>query len=159
MESQSRRDSSSKTSFGTPSTDPTKVLIIDDETNLGKMLQDILEEYGYITAFAETGSEALRLMREFKPTIALVDFRLGEVTGLDLAQTLRKIDEDLPVILMTAYGSLDLAVKAIQHDVYDFLTKPVDKTYLLRSIAKAAEKRNLTEENKKLIAYLKQSNA
>lgn len=136
----------------------TKVLIVDDEVNLCQMLKDILEECDFETAYAEDGESALKQTQEFKPTVALIDFKLGNFTGIEVAHALRKIDEDLPVILMTAYPSLDLAVRVIQSDIYDFLLKPVDKTYLLRSIAKAAEKRKLSEENKKLIAFLKQSN-
>jgi signal transduction histidine kinase len=59
---------------------------------------------------------------------------------------------------MTAYASLDIAVKAIQQDVYDFLSKPIDQPYLIRSLYKAIEKRNLSEENKRLISFLKKSN-
>ena len=135
-----------------------KVLIVDDEVNLGGMLEDILGEYDFETAFAPDGGRAVELMKSFKPTVALVDFKLGSVTGLELADTFRSIDPDLPVILMTAYASLDLAVKAIQNDIYDFIAKPIDRSHLLRSIAKAVEKRSLTEENKRLISFLKESN-
>ncbi len=135
-----------------------KVLIIDDDANLCSMLKDIVEEYEFQTAVAETQDQAVELMQKFKPTLALVDFKLGDITGLELSQKLKKFDVDLPIILMTAYPSLDLAVKAIQSDIYDFLAKPVDTTYLLRSMNKAIEKRLLTEENKRLIEHLKKSN-
>lgn len=142
-----------------PAKNPTKILVVDDDANLCQMLSDILDEYHFKTAVSEDSQSALKVLEEFKPTVALVDFRLGEESGIEVAHALKKIDPDLPVILMTAYPSLDLAVKAIQSDIYDFLAKPVDSTYLLRSVTKAAEKRHLSEENKKLISFLKQSNS
>lgn len=135
-----------------------RVLIVDDDPNLCQLLKDIVEEYHFESAIAETKDAALTLMQSFNPILALVDFRLGEITGIELAQAMKKFDPDLPVILMTAYPSLDLAVKAIQSDIYDFLAKPVDNTYLLRSMNKAIEKRKLTEENRRLIEFLTKSN-
>ncbi len=136
-----------------------RVLILDDDSSLCNMLQDIIEEYDFQTVTTETKEEAIKATREFKPHIALVDYKLGNITGIEVAHELKKIDIDLPCILMTAYPSLDLAIKAIQSDIYDFLSKPVDTTYLLRSINKALEKRLLSEENRQLIASLKESNA
>src|SRR5690349_14000770 len=112
---------------------PPKILIVDDEVNLCHLLKDTLEAYDFVAEFAEDGDSALKLTSEFKPTVALMDYRLGDLDGIEVAKSLKKIDAELPVILMTAYPSLDLAVKAIQSDIYDFMPKPVDKTYLLRS--------------------------
>jgi len=135
-----------------------KILIVDDEPVIGKMVQDILETYGLQTVYASNQMNALECMRNFKPTVALVDYRLVETTGFEVSQQLKKIDEDLPVILMTAYPSLELAIQAIQQGMYDFLAKPIDQAYLYRSITKAIEKRALTEENKKLIVSLRDKN-
>lgn len=134
------------------------VLILDDDSNLCMMLDDILQEYHFNTIVTETPEAAVKSTKELHPNLALVDFKLGTVTGIEVAHELKKIDEDLPVILMTAYPTLDLAVKAIQSDIYDFISKPVDTTYLLRSLNKALEKRTLSEENKKLILSLQESN-
>ena len=157
MESQSKESSSSDQPAPAQPQEKiiTKVLIVDDEVPIGTMLQDILDAYDFQTAFAENVETALKLMVEFKPTVALVDFRLGETTGIELAHQLKQMDEYLPCILMTAYPSLDLAVKAIQSDIYDFLSKPVDKTYLLRSINKATEKRILQDCEDSLRASVK----
>ncbi|MBI2915672.1 MAG: response regulator [Elusimicrobia bacterium] len=135
-----------------------RVLIVDDETVIGEMLQDILETYGFPSAFAETREKAIELMPVFKPTVALIDYHLVTTTGFEVSKSLKQLDVDIPVILMTAYPSLELAVKAIQNDIYDFLAKPVDKAYLFSTITKAMEKRILTEENKKLIVSLQESN-
>lgn len=135
-----------------------RILILDDDAHLCQMLSDILEEYNYSTRTSETREEALAAITEFHPHIALVDFKLGDVSGLDVAHEMKPLDPQLPIILMTAYPTLDLAVKAIQSDIYDFLSKPVDTTYLLRAINNALETRKLQEENINLIASLKKSN-
>ncbi|MBI2119012.1 MAG: response regulator [Elusimicrobia bacterium] len=136
-----------------------KILIVDDEVTIGELLQDILDAYDFESKFAEDKEQAVQIMKEFNPTVALVDYRLGNnVTGFDVAKELKELDEDIPIIILTAYPSLELAMKAMHNEIYDFLAKPVDKAYLIRSITKAAEKRMLIQENKRLIASLKESN-
>ncbi|OGR55740.1 MAG: hypothetical protein A3I11_09365 [Elusimicrobia bacterium RIFCSPLOWO2_02_FULL_39_32] len=136
-----------------------KILIVDDEVTIGELLQDILGAYDFESKFAEDKEEAVQIMKEFNPTVALVDYRLANnVTGFDVAKELKELDEDIPIIILTAYPSLELAMKAMHNEIYDFLAKPVDKAYLIRSITKAAEKRMLMQENKRLIASLKESN-
>ncbi len=136
----------------------TKILIVDDETAIGEMVCDILGEYGFETSLAETQAEAEAAMAKFRPAIALVDYQLGKVNGLDLARRLKALDPDLPVILMTAYPTLELAVKAINENIYDFISKPIDRVFLARSVAKAIENRSLIEENKRLVRNLQESN-
>ena len=135
-----------------------KILILDDDISLCHMLRDTLQEYGFKTAYTDNCDAALEAMKEFKPEAALVDFNLGATTGLEAAQKIKEIDPDIPIILMTAYPSLDLVVEAIHNNLYDFISKPVDNTYLLRSVTKALEKRHLTLENKMLVESLKKSN-
>ena len=137
----------------------TKVLIVDDEPAVGELIRDLLEDSGLEMEVVSTPEAALPALKSFKPAIALVDYRLGAVTGLELAHEFRKVDPDLPVILMTAYPSLDLAVKAIQQEIYDFIVKPIDRSFLTRSVAKAIENRKLVEENKALMENLKRSSA
>lgn len=134
------------------------ILILDDDENICQMLQDKLEALGFKSYTAHEEASALHITKTLKPEVALVDFKLEKITGIEVAHHLRKIDPDLPVIIMTAYASLELAVKAIQSDIYDFLAKPVDTTYLVRSISKASEKRRLTIENKQLIESLRVKN-
>ncbi len=137
----------------------TKILIVDDEAAIGEMVSDILEEYGFETRFVSEPGKALEAMDSFKPSVALVDYQLGKMTGLELTQALKAKDADLPVILMTAYPSLDLAVQSIKENIYDFISKPIDRIYLARCVAKALENRHLVEENKLLVQNLKVSNA
>ncbi len=135
-----------------------RILVVDDESALLSMMVDRLSDQGYEVDGAESGRDGLELMKKNEYHAALVDFQLGDTTGLLLAKELRRIDEELPIILMTAHASLDMAVKAIQADVYDYLIKPVDANHLKRSLNKALEKRRLAKENKALLADLQRAN-
>lgn len=135
-----------------------RILVVDDETALLSMMVDRLSDQGYEVDGAESGRDGLELMKKNEYHAALVDFQLGDTTGLLLAKELRRIDEELPIILMTAHASLDMAVKAIQADVYDYLIKPVDTNHLKRSLSKALEQRRLSKENKALLADLQRAN-
>lgn len=135
-----------------------RVLVVDDEPNILGFVVDVLSEHGYEVEGFPSGTEAVAAMKSKEYHAALVDFQLGDMTGLTLSRELRAIDPDLNVILMTAHASLDMAVKAIQADVYDYLIKPVDTSHLKRSLGKALEKRRLALEIKALVADLQRAN-
>lgn len=137
----------------------TKVLVVDDEPALGEMVKDMLDDSGLEIQVVSDPDAAVQAHKNFRPALALVDYRLGAVTGLELAREFKKEDPDLPVILMTAYPSLDLAMRAIQQEIYDFIVKPIDRSFLVRSVNKAIEHRNLVEENKHLVENLKRTSA
>jgi signal transduction histidine kinase len=135
-----------------------RLLIVDDESNLLDFLTDLLEMEGFQVDGAASGREALEKLRSTAYHAALLDYQLGDTTGLALAKEVRALDPDVPVILMTAHASLDMAVKAIQADVYDYLIKPVKAEHLKSSLHKALEKRRLAVENKRLLEDLKRAN-
>jgi signal transduction histidine kinase len=135
-----------------------RILVVDDEPNILNFVVDILSEGDYEVEGYESGAKALAAMKSKQFDVALVDFQLGDMTGLTLAREFRQIDPDLNVILMTAHASLDMAVKAIQADIYDYLIKPVDTSHLKRSLGKALEKRRLALEIKALVADLQKAN-
>ncbi|HOW27300.1 MAG TPA: response regulator [Elusimicrobiota bacterium] len=135
-----------------------KIMVVDDEPNLLDFMVDILSEQGYKVDGYPSGTSALAGMKKGEYHIALVDFQLGDMTGLQLGRELRQMDEDLSIILITAHASLDMAVKAIQADVYDYLIKPVDTNHLKRSLNKGLEKRRLALEIKALVADLQKAN-
>ncbi len=154
-------DQMQPTAAGAPEGAPApteRILVVDDEPNLLDFLVDILSEQGYAVEGCPSGSTALAAMKKTEFHLALVDFQLGDTTGLALARELRQIDPDINIILMTAHASLDMAVKAIQADVYDYLIKPVDTHHLKRSMSKALEKRRLALEIKALVADLQKAN-
>jgi signal transduction histidine kinase len=134
------------------------VLLVDDDVNILDTAKDILEEAKYIVHTASNGAAALKLLNEHSFNVVVVDFQLPDTTGLELARKIREINEHTCVILMTGHASLEMAVKAIQEAVYDYLIKPVDPAQLQRTIEKALEKQRLTLENKQLLHDLKATN-
>ncbi|MBL0058707.1 MAG: response regulator [Elusimicrobia bacterium] len=136
-----------------------KILVVDDEPHLLDLLVDVLSEDGYEVEGVATGTAAIHAGARNLYQVALLDYELGDMTGLALAKELRRTNEDINVILMTAHASLDMAVKAIQADVYDYLIKPIDSNQLKRSLDNALEKNRLTVENRRLLETLKKTNA
>src|SRR5258708_7303429 len=134
------------------------VLLVDDDVNILDTAKDILEEAKYTVDTASTGAAALKLLGEKQFNVVVVDFQLPDSTGLELARKIREHNIDTCVILMTGHASLEMAVKAIQESVYDYLIKPVDPAQLQRTIEKALEKQRLTLENKQLLHDLRTTN-
>jgi signal transduction histidine kinase len=134
------------------------LLVVDDEENILSVLTDILEMDGYPVTGVVSGQAARDAARRGQFHAALLDYSLGDTTGLALAKDLRALDPEISVILMTAHASLDMAVEAIQLDVYDYLIKPVDVHHLKRTLKKALEKRRLSVENKQLLSELTKAN-
>jgi signal transduction histidine kinase len=134
------------------------VLLVDDDVNILDTAKDILEEAKYVVETASTGAAAVKLLEQKHFNIVVVDFQLPDITGLELARKVREQNEYSCVILMTGHASLEMAVKAIQEAVYDYLIKPVDPAQLQRTIEKALEKQRLTLENKQLLNDLRDTN-
>lgn len=135
-----------------------RILVVDDEPHLLDLIVDLLTDDGYTVDGVASGTAAIHAARQQEYHAALLDYNLGDMTGLALAKELRRLQEDLNVILMTAHASLDMAVKAIQADVYDYLIKPIDSNHLKRSLANALEKNRLSVENKRLVQTLTKAN-
>lgn len=126
------------------------ILIVDDEESQRKMLQKILIREGYEVEIAGSGQEALELFRELGADVVVTDIRMPDIDGLQLFHEIRGIDHDASVILITAYGKLDVAVQAMADGASYYLTKPVDVNHLKVLIKKALEGKKLLEENKRL---------
>ncbi len=135
---------------GTPS-----ILLVDDDPNILDTAKDILEEAHYTISTAATGAEAVLQLDQKEFNVVVVDFQLPDTTGLELARKVREKNAHTCVILMTGHASLEMAVKAIQEAVYDYLIKPVDPAQLKRTIEKAIEKQRLTLENAQLVEDLR----
>lgn len=134
------------------------ILLVDDDKNILDTAKDILEEANYAIAVASNGAGALEQLGKKHFNVVVVDFQLPDSTGLELARKVREHNPSTCVILMTGHASLEMAVKAIQESVYDYLIKPVDPAQLQRTIEKAIEKQRLTLENQQLVKDLKQAN-
>ncbi len=125
-----------------------KILIVDDDPDIAMMLEDRLQASGYHTVTAQDGIQALELVEQEAPNLMLLDLDMPRLTGLDVLKRLPKVrpSEDLPVIVMTAHGSIEAAVEAMKDGAYDFLTKPLDKDHLLLVIGKALERDSLKRQ-------------
>lgn len=103
-----------------------KVLIIDDENTICLSLSEGLKDLGYDVKTASNKSEGLLLTEDFKPHIVFLDMRLGSDNGLDILKRIKEIDVDIEVIIMTAYGNVETAVKAMRYGAFDYIKKPFD---------------------------------
>ena len=119
-----------------------RLLIVDDEHLLRMTLEGGMSDLGYEVRTAETIGEALRITEEFRPDAVLLDNRLKGETGLDHVEDFRRIDEDIMVILMTAYGSILQAVEAMKRGVSHYVQKPFDLEEVDMVIRRGMEQRN-----------------
>lgn len=133
------------------------ILIVDDEEPNRATLTRILEREGHRVVSASDGREALVVLRDAAPQVLLTDLKMPGMDGMALLQSARQHDGDLEVILMTAFGTVENAVKAMKHGANDFITKPLRRSEIVKAVAKALEKRALVTENRTLKARLAQS--
>lgn len=125
-----------------------KILIVDDDPDIVAMLEDRLQSLGYGTVAARDGQQALEHIAQESPHLVLLDLTLPKLSGLDVLKHLNRSrqTDGLPVVVMTAHGSIDAAVEAMKEGAYDFLTKPLDKDHLLLVIRKALERDSLRRQ-------------
>src|SRR6201997_2826104 len=132
------------------------ILVVDDESEIREGLELLLTSEGYGVSSAETGESGLGKLGEQPFDLLLLDVSLPDRNGLDLLREVRRRDPDLPVVLITAYGSIDMARAAFKGGALDFITKPWSNDELLAQVAQAVESRKLREENVHLKRALKQ---
>lgn len=118
---------------------PARLLLVDDDPGLLKLLGMRLVSEGYSVVTAESGPEALRTLSRDKVDLVISDLRMDEMDGLQLFSEIQKVQPGMPVIILTAHGSIPDAVAATQQGVFSFLTKPVDKDALYKAIDDALE--------------------
>lgn len=121
---------------------PARLLLVDDDPGLLKLLGMRLVSEGYSVVTAESGPEALRVLGHEKVDLVISDLRMDEMDGLQLFSEIQKGHPGMPVIILTAHGSIPDAVAATQQGVFSFLTKPVDKDALYKAIDEALEQRS-----------------
>jgi len=126
---------------------PAQILIVEDKDSLRTMLRHALERHGHVVVEARDQPEALKVLQSSQPSLVLSDLRLPEGNGFGVLRASKEIDTDVPVIVMTAYGSIEDAVTAMKEGALDFLAKPVDPDHLLLLVNRALEQRRLVTEN------------
>jgi len=127
-----------------------RVLVVDDEENLRLVLRTLLRRHGYEVETAPTGEEALGLVDSFGPDVVLTDVRMPKMGGLDLLATLKAKGNEATVIVMSAYGNMDLAIEAIKGGAYDYVQKPFKPDEIVLALRKAEERESLRRENRAL---------
>jgi DNA-binding NtrC family response regulator len=126
---------------------PAEILIVEDKESLRTMLRHALERPGHTVLEASDEPQAIRFLRDNQPAIVLSDLRLPEGDGFGVLRASKEIDPDVPVIVMTAYGSIEDAVAAMKAGALDFLAKPVDPDHLMLLVSRALEQRRMITEN------------
>jgi signal transduction histidine kinase len=134
-----------------------RVLIVDDDAGMRETLADILASQGLESVTAATGAAALGLLQSGSIALALVDQRLPDVTGTDLADDMKQHDPDLPIVLLTGYASAETAMAAVGR-VDDFLVKPVRPELVLSAVRNGLDRRWLRIRNAELVNQLQQAN-
>ena len=123
------------------------ILLVEDKDSLRRVLRLTLENAGYSVAEAADARAALNEIANSRHRLVLTDLRMPNGSGLDVLRSARSADADVPVIVMTAFGSIDEAVQAMKDGAHDFLQKPVDSNHLLLLVDRALEQARLRTEN------------
>jgi DNA-binding NtrC family response regulator len=118
-----------------------RVLIVDDEKDICDILFRMLEPEGFAPIVAHDGETALEMIRRGMPELVISDVRMPKMDGMELLKRTKKLDANLPVIIITAWGGIDGAVEAVKQGAYDYLAKPLNKAELVAKVRKALEHR------------------
>jgi nitrogen regulation protein NR(I) len=121
-----------------------QILVVDDEPNLRRVLSAQLERDGYDVHSAEDGEQALAILKEHHIDLVITDLRMPRIDGMELLRRAQKLDAELPVVMITAHGTVDNAVEALKTGAFDYLTKPFDQIEVRTIVAKALRTRDLS---------------
>ena len=127
-----------------------RVLVVDDEENIRLVVQTFLKKEGYEVAVAESAEVALSLLERFDPDFILADVRMRGMTGIELCGELQARGSHATAIVMSAFGSVDLAIEAMKAGAYDYIAKPFKQDEVLLALRKAEERESLKRENRAL---------
>jgi two-component system response regulator HydG len=126
------------------------VLVVDDEPSNRTSLEKIFEREGMRVLSADGAKAALELARKHRVEVVLTDLMMPGTSGLELMRALKEIAPDTEVVMMTAYGTVEVAVQAMREGAYDFVEKPLKRMTIVKSVRKAAERQSLVVENRSL---------
>ena len=118
---------------------PDRILIVDDEAFNLDLLEQELTDRGYAVERARDGAEAVRKVESARPDLMLLDYMMPGMNGLDVLEAIRDAESDVPVVMMTAHGSIEVAVQAMKLGAYDFILKPFEPDHVALAIQKALE--------------------
>ncbi|MBK7702417.1 MAG: sigma-54-dependent Fis family transcriptional regulator [bacterium] len=127
-----------------------RIMLIDDDTSLREVVAFTLREQGHEVDAHGTGESAFGSIESFRPDVVITDLKMPGIDGMEVLRRVADIDATIPVIMLTAFGSITDAVEAMRHGAYDYLTKPYDRDELRLTIEQALERRRLLLENRTL---------
>ena len=131
-------------------TEPCRILLVEDDREMLELVREHLEGEGHTVTPAGLGAEAIARLKAEPFDIVLTDLRLPDADGMEVLQVSREAQRDVPVILITAFGTIETAIQAIRQGAYDFVTKPFALDEISLLVGKAWEARRLREENRRL---------
>jgi two-component system response regulator PilR (NtrC family) len=126
------------------------ILVVDDEEIMRDILETLLKREGYDVRLASSGEEGLELARSVPFDAAIVDIMMPGINGIETLDELKRIDEDLAVLIITAYASVESAISAMKNGAFDYITKPFKNDEVLVVVRNALERRRLVTENRNL---------
>jgi two-component system response regulator HydG len=127
-----------------------RVLVVDDDTAHRTMLRTLVGDWGYAIVEADDGEAAIAAVRARPIDLVLMDIRMVRVSGIEALEQIKAINPAIPIVLMTAYASVEMAVDALKKGAYDYLLKPLDFDKLRLTLERALEHIRLTAENRQL---------
>ena len=135
---------------------PERLLIVDDEPDMLKLLSMIIrEKTPYVAVTTNNPLEALEFAKKGGFDLVIADLKMPGLDGIELLEAIKKADEEIPVIIMTAYGTVESATETMRKGAFDFITKPFKKEQMLYTIDKALKWVRLQRENRMLKERLK----
>jgi DNA-binding NtrC family response regulator len=124
-----------------------RILVVDDEPNMLRLLKTILmDKTGYMVVTTNNPLEVKSLLQEEQYDLVVTDLKMPLVDGLDLIDIIKKVDSRIPIIIITAYGTSEIAEEAVRKGAYDFITKPFRKETILITIKRALEWKRMQAE-------------
>src|SRR5437016_11907006 len=120
-----------------------RILIADDDEVSRQLFAETLEQEGYRVDRAQSGDEALSLLRDELYELLIIDVRMPGMTGLEVTRILHEKNSSLPIIVMTAFGSIETAIEAIHEGAFDFISKPMNLAELKKTVSRALVQRAL----------------
>lgn len=133
------------------------ILVVDDDRQLRTSLKNVLQKQNYRVLLTDNPKVAIELLDMEKVDIVLADLKMDEMNGIELLKIIKREHQDIEVLLLTGYGTIEMAVEAIREGAYDFIQKPFKRLVLLQAVEKAIEKQNLVRENRFLKEQLAQN--
>jgi two-component system NtrC family response regulator len=124
-----------------------KILVVDDDQSLRKVLEYNLSQEGYQVSSAASGREGLDLIKKEEPELCILDIQLGDISGIEVLEQAKKVLPEMEIIIITAFGTIEMAVEAMKKGAYDYITKPFNREELKLTVKKALRLKELTREN------------